>query len=154
QVSGPQILHIATHGFFLDSRLQLETQLEGDRPRLVVRRRQGEPKRNQPTGLIGPLIRSGLGLAGANTHKGGEENDGILTALEATGLDLWGTRLVVLSACDTGVGEAKNGDGVYGLRRALVLAGSESQMMSLWPVSDQGTRELMIAYYKRLKAGQ
>src|SRR5262249_46103205 len=70
------------------------------------------------------------------------------------GLDLYGTKLVVLSACDTGVGEVKNGDGVYGLRRALVLAGSESQMMSLWPVSDTGTRKLMIDYYKRLRQGE
>jgi CHAT domain-containing protein len=57
---------------------------------------------------------------------------------------------VVLSACDTGVGEVKNGDGVYGLRRALVLAGAESQMISLWPVSDRSTRDLMIGYYQRL----
>ena len=98
-------------------------------------------------------MRSGLGLAGANTGNGGEGNDGILTALEATGLDLWGTKLVVLSACDTGVGEVKNGDGVYGLRRALVLAGSESQVMSLWSVSDRGTRDLMIDYYKALNSG-
>ena len=99
------------------------------------------------------MLRSGLALAGANLHKSGDD-DGVLTALEAAGLDLWGTKLVVLSACDTGVGEVKNGDGVYGLRRALVLAGSESQVMSLWPVSDAGTRDLMIAYYKALQAKQ
>ena len=60
----------------------------------------------------------------------------------------------MLSACDTGVGEVKAGDGVYGLRRALVLAGAESQLMSLWPVSDHSTRDLMIAYYKRLIEGE
>ena len=100
-----------------------------------------------------PLLRSGLALAGANMRRSGED-DGILTALEAAGLNLWGTKLVVLSACDTGVGEVKNGEGVYGLRRALVLAGAETQMMSLWPVSDEGTRDLMIGYYKALQAGQ
>jgi CHAT domain-containing protein len=60
----------------------------------------------------------------------------------------------VLSACDTGVGEIRNSEGVYGLRRALVLAGSESQMMSLWPVSDTSTRDLIIGYYSRLLAGR
>lgn len=96
-----------------------------------------------------PLLRSGLALAGANQGRSGDD-DGVLTALEASALDLWGTKLVVLSACDTGVGEVKNGDGVYGLRRALFLAGTESQLMSLWPVSDRSTRDLMIRYYEAL----
>ena len=101
-----------------------------------------------------PLLRSGLALAGANLQQSGAGEDGILTAQEVAGLDLWGTKLVVLSACDTGVGEVKNGDGVYGLRRALVLAGAESQVMSLWPVSDKGTRDLMIQYYQALQRGE
>jgi CHAT domain-containing protein len=71
-----------------------------------------------------------------------------------TGLNLWGTKLVALSACDTGLGEVRTGDGVHGLRRALVLAGAETQLMSLWPVSDRWTRELMVAYYKRLQRGE
>jgi len=100
-----------------------------------------------------PLLRSGLALAGANLRKG-TGDDGILTALEATGLNLWGTKLVTLSACDTGLGEVKNGEGVYGLRRAFVLAGTESLVMSLWPVSDYVTREMMTAYYKGLEQGQ
>jgi CHAT domain-containing protein len=99
-----------------------------------------------------PLVRSGLALAGAN-QPGGEE-DGILTALEAAGLDLWGTRLVVLSACETGVGDVQNGEGVYGLRRAMTIAGAESQVMSLWKVGDRATRDLMAAYYARLILGQ
>jgi len=94
-----------------------------------------------------------LALAGINQHKSGDD-DGALTALEAAGMDLWGTKLVVLSACDTGVGEVKNGEGVYGLRRALVLAGSESQVMSLWKISDYVTRLLMTDYYTGLKQGQ
>jgi CHAT domain-containing protein/Tfp pilus assembly protein PilF len=100
-----------------------------------------------------PLLRSGLALAGANHGKSGDD-DGVLTALEAAYLDLSGTKLVVLSACDTGVGDVKNGEGVQGLRRALVLAGSESQVMSLWPVSDEATKDLMIPYYKALQEGE
>src|SRR5262249_20391458 len=100
-----------------------------------------------------PLLRSGLALAGANARRGGANDDGILTALEVSGLDLVGTKLVVLSACDTGVGESVSGEGVYGLRRALVMAGAETQVMSLWQVDTGHTKELMIAYYKNLKAG-
>jgi CHAT domain-containing protein len=141
QLVAPRILHIATHGFFLGER-------------------RGEPGAGRdPTRAISaaakienPLLRSGLALAGANQRRSGEE-DGILTALEASGLDLWGTRLVTLSACDTGIGEVKTGEGVYGLRRAFVLAGTESMVMSLWPVSDSVTRELMIAYYRKIKEG-
>jgi len=100
-----------------------------------------------------PLLRSGLALAGANQGKSGND-DGVLTALEAAYLDLLGTKLVVLSACDTGVGEVKNGEGVQGLRRALVLAGSESQVMTLWPVSDEAAKDLMIPYYRALQQGE
>jgi CHAT domain-containing protein len=131
QADGPRLLHIATHGFFLDDRVVAAGNVQS----------------------INPLLRSGLGLAGVNQRKSGND-DGILTALEAASLNLQGTKLVVLSACDTGVGEVRAGDGVYGLRRALVLAGSETQVMSLWPVSDTATRDLMIEYYKRLQRGE
>ena len=100
-----------------------------------------------------PLLRSGLALTGANQHEGGNGEDGILTALEAAGLDLWGTKLVVLSACETGIGDVQNGEGVYGLRRALVLAGAKSEMMSLWKVNDAATHDLMIEFYRRLESG-
>jgi CHAT domain-containing protein len=139
QVNGPAILHVATHGFFL--------------PDAVTGTRSASTDPLARLHLDNPLLRSGLALAGANQLKDGAD-DGIFTALEAAGLDLWGTRLVVLSACDTGVGEVKNGEGVYGLRRALVLAGSETQVMSLWPVSDAVTRDLMIAYYRGLQQGE
>lgn len=145
QVSSPRILHIATHGFFLED----QKPVAGEER--LLRPVGGEML---PLGRIeNPLLRSGLALAGANRLKSGDD-DGILTAQEAAGLDLWGTKLVVLSACDTGVGEVKNGEGVYGLRRALVLAGSETQVMSLWPVSDKATRDLMIEYYRRLLKGE
>jgi CHAT domain-containing protein len=146
QVSAPSILHIATHGFFLEH----EARSPGPSP--------AKPDANDASAIRGasdlenPLLRSGLALAGANLNKDGNE-DGILTALEASNLNLWGTKLVTLSACDTGVGEVKNGEGVYGLRRAFVLAGAETLVMSLWPVSDYVTRELMTDYYSGLKTG-
>jgi CHAT domain-containing protein len=99
-----------------------------------------------------PLLRSGLALAGANL-KHAPPDDGILTALEASALNLRGTKLVTLSACDSGIGEVRNGEGVYGLRRAFVLAGTETLVMTLWPVSDASSRETMAAYYAGLRAG-
>jgi CHAT domain-containing protein len=93
-------------------------------------------------------------LAGIKQNQSGPGEDGVLTALEAAELNLWETKLVTLSACDTGLGEVKNGDGVYGLRRALALAGSESQVMSLWQVADKATRELMVGYYTGLQRGE
>jgi CHAT domain-containing protein len=92
-------------------------------------------------------------LSGANEGKSGDD-DGLLTAREVAGLDLWGTKLVVLSACDTGLGEVKNGEGVQGLRRALVLAGSESQVISLWAVPDESAKDVIIPYYKALRRGE
>jgi CHAT domain-containing protein len=99
-----------------------------------------------------PLLRSGLALAGANVSRG-LRDDGIMTALEASALNLRGTKLVTLSACDSGLGEVWNSEGVYGLRRAFVLAGSESLVMTLWAVSDASSRETMAAYYAGLRAG-
>lgn len=127
---GPSVLHIATHGFFL----------------------QDGPA--QAADSVRPELRSGVALAGANRRESEGGEDGILTALEATGLDLAGTKLVVLSACETGLGDVLPGEGVYGLRRSFVLAGSESQVMTLWQVSDEATRDLMVAYYKHLLAGE
>lgn len=146
-VHGPRVLHVATHGFFLDATAQVAVK-EG---RYLVM--DAAPADASSVALENPLLRSGLALAGANHREGGDGEDGILTALEATALDLWGTRLAVLSACETGVGETRRGDGVYGLRRALVMAGAESQLMTLWQVSDLATRDLMTAYYRQLQGG-
>jgi CHAT domain-containing protein len=145
QVSGPRILHLATHGFFLQDRLSGTATPAASSS-------SGTRVGRFATYTDNPLLRSGLAFAGANRGLSGAD-DGLLTALEAVGLDLWGTKLVVLSACDTGVGEVRNGDGVYGLRRAFVLAGAESQMMSLWPVPDRSTSDLMAGYYTRLTNG-
>lgn len=147
-VSGPSILHIATHGFFLpDEAPAASGDLTSGRGLVLSTSARAGRREN-------PLLRSGLAFAGVNQRQSGAGEDGVLTALEAAGLDLWGNKLVVLSACETGLGEVKNGEGVYGLRRALVLAGSESQVMSLWQVSDAATRDLMTEYYKRLQAGE
>ena len=146
QTVAPRILHIATHGFFLQS-----PQVAPDaRAQVATVKTSGADVEVESEN---PLLRSGLALAGANRRGGAVADDGILTALEASGLNLWGTKLVVLSACDTGLGEVRNGEGVYGLRRAFVLAGAESLVMSLWPASDYSTRTLMTSYYKNLKQG-
>ncbi|HEX7840399.1 MAG TPA: CHAT domain-containing tetratricopeptide repeat protein, partial [Kofleriaceae bacterium] len=147
-VHGPKILHLATHGFFLPDKPP-PGDATGD---AASRAAPGAPTVSTEASE-NPLLRSGLALAGANKLVSGED-DGILTAMEATGLDLWGTKLVVLSACETGVGKITNGDGVYGLRRALVIAGAESLVMSLWQVDDTATRDLMAGYYARLVAGK
>jgi CHAT domain-containing protein/tetratricopeptide (TPR) repeat protein len=144
----PVVLHLATHGFFLGSDQKATTE----RGRLLV---QIASTDSGPSSAIeNPLLRSGLAFAGANERLGGGNDDGILTALEASSLDLWGTRMAVLSACETGLGETRRGDGVYGLRRALVMAGAESQVMSLWQVSDEGTRALMTGFYTALKVSR
>jgi CHAT domain-containing protein/tetratricopeptide (TPR) repeat protein len=142
QLKAPKILHIATHGFFLlDTGRQTEPRKGGS----------GATER-ETADLLNPLLRSGLALSGANLVKDGR-GKGILTALEASNLDLWGTKLVTLSACDTGVGEVKDREGVYGLRRSFFLAGAETLVMSLWPVSDYVTREMMTSFYGGLKHG-
>jgi CHAT domain-containing protein/Tfp pilus assembly protein PilF len=156
RIHAPKLLHIATHGFFLEDLDMPSTGGRGHQsftghPERILRDLELDLERHGAR-IESPLLRSGLALAGANEHR--EDDNGILTALEVTGLNLWGTKLVVLSACDTGVGEVKNGDGVYGLRRALALAGSETQVMSLWAISDKATRELMVSYYRKLQNGQ
>lgn len=135
QLHAPSILHIATHGFFLK-----------DTPPIQI----SNSKQTLVNNWDNPLLRSGLALAGFNLRKSGSE-DGVLTALEVAGLDLAGTKLVVLSACETGLGDIANGEGVYGLRRALAIAGAESQLITLWVVNDFATKDLMLNYYKRLQ---
>ncbi len=128
--AGPKFLHVATHGYFLS---------QAHSPGLAA--------------VKAPLVRSGLLLAGFNRHRAGAD-DGVLTALEAASLDLQGTQLAVLSACNTGVGELRTGDGVQGLRRALAIAGAQTVVMSLWSVDDLATQALMAAFYSHWKAGR
>jgi len=147
----PDILHIATHGFFLKSQENLTK-------RLVKLQRSMDPLKLIPPPGDNPLLRAGLAFAGINKNAQflGEidtDNDGVLTAIEVLGLNLFGTRLVVLSACETGLGEVHVGEGVYGLRRAFQEAGARTVINSLWEVSDQGTQRLMTALYKNILSG-
>ncbi len=147
----PEFLHVATHGFFLPDKKQ-RSYIPRGLNRGTYDTLKGLSISNE--GWENPLLRSGLVLAGVKHGRSGEGEDGVLTALEVAGLDLWGTKLVVFSACETGLGEVKNSAGVYGLRRALVLAGSETQVISLWKVSDAGTKDLMKVYYSELQKGE
>lgn len=145
----PEVLHIATHGFFLKADDSL-------RKRLLKLQRSADIQVPPPGD--NPLLRSGLAFAGINSNAQflGEidtENDGVLTALEVLGLNLSGTKLAVLSACETGLGEIHEGEGVYGLRRAFQEAGVGSVISSLWEVSDAGTQTLMTQLYGKLLNG-
>ena len=162
----PRIIHVATHGFFLPAKgaaARAAAQaaqggggaapIEERSPRTSTNERGLELEESPDWLPDDPLLRSGLALAGANAKKGGGGEDGILTALEASSLDLWGTKLVVLSACETGLGDVQRGEGVYGLRRALFVAGAEALVASLWKVADEETQQLMVAYYQRITKG-
>jgi CHAT domain-containing protein len=121
RVDSPSLLHLATHGFFI-----------------------------QETAGVNPMLRSGLIFSGVKNQEALNDEDGILTAYEASGLNLDNTRLVVLSACETGTGELTNGEGVYGLQRAFMIAGAENIIMSLWKVDDVATQKLMSHFYAAL----
>jgi len=145
-VRSPRVLHLATHGFFLKDPTE-----DSQFPDPLGRRGRGVFR----SGAAGPMVRSGLALAGANhADEVAQGDDGILTALEVSDMDLYGTDLVVLSACETALGEVKAGEGVYGLRRAFVLAGARNLVMSLWPVSDKITRDQMERFYQAYGSGQ
>jgi CHAT domain-containing protein len=138
KLKSPKILHIATHGFFLPS----------------------DPADASKSGLLpmpaNPMLRSGLALAGAqdtfaawnsgNTFP--TADDGVVTAYEASTLDLQHTLLVTLSACDTGLGEARVGEGVFGLRRSFLQAGAQNLMVTLWPINDETTVQFMTDFYR------
>lgn len=145
----PEILHVATHGFFLKPDDTLRKRL--------LKAQRGTETHIPPPG-DNPLLRAGLAFAGINTNAqflGDIEttNDGVLTALEVLDLNLSGTRLVVLSACETGLGEIHEGEGVYGLRRSFQEAGVAEVVSSLWEVSDAGTQALMTDFYALLLDG-
>jgi CHAT domain-containing protein len=142
---GKRVLHLATHGFFLGGRCPSAAAAAGESRARAISSGDALPR----VAGENPLLLSGLALAGANRRAAvaaGEE-DGILTAEEIAGLDLRGVEIVVLSACDTGVGEVKAGEGVLGLRRAFAVAGVRTVIMSLWPVDDRTAPAWMRALY-------
>lgn len=145
----PAILHFATHGQFFSGLPSLQ---EGFRPRGI--RLSTTP--DIPHDPQNPLLQSMIALAGAcrlDTNNPESADDGWATALELSSLPLIGTQMVVLSACKTGQGVLLPGHGVVGLRRAFMVAGAETVVASLWPVHDTATRDLMRAYYRRLRQG-
>jgi CHAT domain-containing protein/Tfp pilus assembly protein PilF len=148
---GRQVLHLATHGFFLDGRCAAA----GGKTRGVGGLRPREtPSPDRPV-VENPLLLAGLVLAGANNRNEAppEGEDGILTAEEIAALDLSGVEWAVLSACDTGIGKVQAGEGVFGLRRAFQEAGARTVIMSLWAVEDEATRAWMSALYETRRAG-
>jgi len=141
------IIHIATHGFFLP--------IEESRSNQFIQMRLGDG--NENVGYVDPMLRSGLMLAGGNRAWLGNSipnniDDGILTAREISRLDLRGTDLVVLSACETGLGDVSS-EGVFGLQRAFKQAGAQTIIMSLWNVKDEATQYLMTNFYSYLMQG-
>jgi len=149
---GRRILHLATHGFFL-----------GDGCRSAIDDARGigglDPATTARKGSAfgdNPLLHAGLAFAGANHRDaaGPEEDDGVLTAEEIAALDLTAVEWAVLSACDSGTGTVRAGEGVFGLRRAFQIAGVETVIMSLWSVKDEPTRQWMNSLYQaRLELG-
>jgi CHAT domain-containing protein/tetratricopeptide (TPR) repeat protein len=152
-VRSPRILHLATHGFFLE-----DQKIDPATPR----RDLGAGDRPAGSRLENPLLRSGLLLAGFNTwiNQGrppeppAPAEDGMLTAEDVTGMDLLDTELAVLSACETGLGQIHIGEGVFGLRRAFAVAGAKTLVMSLWKVPDEQTQQLMVDFYQRILKGE
>ena len=147
-IKKPKILHIASHSFYLENK---STNIEYSKKLLKSRNLS---RLNYLSKNENPLLRSGIVLAGANNLDTNEEDDGYLTALEVTQLDLNDTELVVISGCESGKEYIKNGDAIYGLKRAISVAGSESSVLSLWKVDDQVTAEFMSKFYQRLITGE
>jgi CHAT domain-containing protein/tetratricopeptide (TPR) repeat protein len=151
------ILHLATHGFFFADPNEVrfeEKKQEVEYGEVTFRGASRGFGVNSFVNNENPLMRSGLVLAGANdvwtkTEKG-ETDDGVLTAQEVTQIDMRKNDLVVLSACETGLGDIKGNEGVYGLQRALKMAGVKYIIMSLWEIPDKETVEFMGAFYKNL----
>jgi CHAT domain-containing protein len=141
EASAHRWLHLATHGFFAPKELRSALSDGGDARSWDG----GGPLTGYHPGLL-----SGLALSGANTPAEPEGDDGILTALEVASLDLANVEVVVLSACETGLGEVAGGEGVLGLQRAFQVAGAKTTVTSLWKVPDVATQLLMQRFYENI----
>jgi tetratricopeptide (TPR) repeat protein/CHAT domain-containing protein len=155
KVSKPGILHLATHGFYLNS---TDPAAGNSRGLTVAQAHEDHPRDDQNQLDVDPMQASGIALAGAedtvHAWAAGQtppgESDGIMTANDVAGLDLRGTWLVALSACESGLGQARLGEGVMGLRRSFMTAGARNLLMTLWPISDETTAPIMDAFYKKV----
>jgi CHAT domain-containing protein len=136
RAAGARVIHLATHGFFLSGRC----------PRTA-----DAADAAGATDAENPLLLAGFALTGANRRQAAaaDAEDGMLTAEEIASLDLSAVEWAVLSACDTGVGEIRAGEGVFGLRRAFHIAGARTVIMSLWPVDDEDALRWMTSVYER-----
>lgn len=148
ELSSPEFLHFATHGFFMP----IKKDIENFNAAIMGAENLAN---NQLSTIQNPMLRSGLVLAGFNawfSYKDvpKEMGNGLLTALDISMMKLSGTKLVVLSACESGLGDIDNGEGVFGLRRAFKIAGAKSMVMSLWSVKDKETQQLMTDFYTNL----
>ena len=150
-VISPKILHIASHAFYLptkssstkvDSNPKKEVRMEVDQIGLNTAEISDES----------PLLRSGIALTGANFPNENPNDDGYMTALEMSQMDLRGTDLVVISACESGRGDVLAGEGVYGLKRAIAIAGARKSLLSLWKVDDRATAAFMKLFYTNIKS--
>jgi CHAT domain-containing protein/tetratricopeptide (TPR) repeat protein len=143
RATGARVLHLATHGFFLGGQCASALARTSDKG--------GHDFAASSDVAENPLLLAGFALTGANRPQTGARDgeDGILTAEEVAALDLRGVEWAVLSACDTGVGEIRAGEGVFGLRRAFQMAGARTVIMSLWPVGDEDSRRWMTGLYDR-----
>jgi CHAT domain-containing protein len=157
---GARLLHVASHGFFLDDPSPQTSAATASTRSLAELLPGGMGLSALDAAQLPPGLFSGLALAGANTSvrstrvPGAGRDDGLWTALEVAEADLSGLDLVVLSACETGLGRAARGEGMIGLQRAFQVAGARTVVASLWKVDDVATQALMTAFHRRIRDGR